>query len=165
MNELELKHLAPYLPYGLSFSVNLNDVRDNFPNELRTLKLAEISIDLALKKGKPILRPLSSITKEEASKLLSKAQGVSVNEDTLRVLNNNNDTIIIQYEYLNDVLLCLSLSYTNRTFIATPYAIYGSHKRITPTPMFIYDWFIENHFDVFGLIDRGLAIEKITLNK
>ena len=158
--KLELKHLAPYLPYGLSFSVNLNDVRDNFPDELRTLKLAETNIDLALKTGKPILRPLSSITKEESSKILSKSQGVSINEDTLRVFKNNDDTIIIQYEYLNDVLLCLSLSYTNRTFIATPYAIYRSHKKVTSTPMFIYDWFIENHFDVFGLIDRGLAIEK-----
>ena len=158
--KLELKHLAPYLPYGLSFSVNLNDVRDNFPDELRTLKLAETNIDLALKTGKPILRPLSSITKEESSKILSKSQGVSINEDTLRVFKNNDDTIIIQYEYLNDVLFCLSLSYTNRTFIATPYAIYRSHKKVTSTPMFIYDWFIENHFDVFGLIDRGLAIEK-----
>ena len=160
MKKIELKHLAPYLPYGLSFSVNLNDVRDNFPNELRTLKLAETNIDLALKIGKPILRPLSSITKEEASKLISKAQGVSVNEDTFRIFKNNNDTIIIQYEYLNDVLLCLSLSYTNRVFIATPYAIYGSRKRVTSTPMFIYDWFIENHFDVFGLIGKGLAIAK-----
>ena len=158
--KLELKHIAPYLPYGLSFSLNLNDVRDNFPDELRTLKLAETNIDLALKTGKPILRPLSSITKEESSKILSKSQGVSINEDTLRVFKNNDDTIIIQYEYLNDVSLCLSLSYTNRVFIATPYAIYRSHKKVTSTPMFIYDWFIENHFDVFGLIDRGLAIEK-----
>ena len=160
--KLELKHLAPYLPYNLQVEykgeVTIINALDSsggvFVGKNRMVSFID------LKNVKPMLRPLSSITKEESAKILSKAQGVSVNEDTLRVFKNNNDTIIIQYEYLNDVLFCLSLSYTNRTFIATPYAIYRSHKKVTSTPMFIYDWFIENHFDVFGLIDRGLAIAK-----
>lgn len=160
--KLELKHLAPYLPYNLQVEykgeITTIDALDSsggvFVGKNRVVSFID------LKNVKPILRPLSSITKEESSKILSKAQGVSVNEDTFRIFKNNNDTIIIQYEYLNDVLLCLSLSYTNRVFIATPYAIYGSRKRVTSTPMFIYDWFIENHFDVFGLIGKGLAIAK-----
>ena len=169
--KLELKHLAPYLPYELQMAYIVKDevVEVGSLNKVYINKLENHPIRYGINYNdaehewmfKPLLRPLSSITKEEASKLLSKVQGVSINEDTLRVFNNNNNTIIIQYEYPNDYLWCLSLSYT-KALIATPYTIYGSHKRITPTPMFIYDWFIKNHFDVFGLIEKGLAIDKTT---
>ena len=130
--KLELKHLAPYLPYGLSFSVNLKDVRDNFPNELRTLKLAETSIDLALKIGKPILRPLSSITKEEI---------VEINElspcNIFINITNNGDVFIEDDECFNEAI---SIELIDSIEVA--------------------NWFFSKHFDVFGLIDRGLAIEK-----
>ena len=131
---LELKHLAPYLPYGLSFSVNLKDVRDNFPDELRTLKLAEISIDLALKTGKPILRPLSSMSLEEIDELNS------LIDDSVMVVVSSGDWVYI--EGLN-----------SDPWSGSPtLSLYSINK--------INEYLLSKHFDVFNLIDKGLAIAK-----
>lgn len=153
MNELELKHLAPYLPYGLSFSVNLNDVRDNFPDELRTLKLAETNIDLALKIGKPILRPLSSITTEEAYELgillTSEAdmEDIEVGVGGIDVFGEYYTVVRYQDKVDEEYSFMIQFS---------PIGIVG----IDLIPYKAYEWLFKNHFDVFGLIEKGLAIEK-----
>ena len=155
MNELELKHLAPYLPYGLSFSVNLNDVRDNFPDELRTLKLAETNIDLALKIGKPILRPLSSITIEEAYELgviiTSEAdmEDIEVGVGGIDVFGEYYTVVRYQDKVDEEYSFMIQFS---------PIGVVG----IDLIPYKAYEWLFKNHFDVFGLIEKGLAIEKTT---
>ena len=165
MNELELKHLAPYLPYGLSFSVNLNDVRDNFPNELRTLKLAEISIDLALKKGKPILRPLYSMTKKEAYDLLCLIVGIEdigFEQSDLDYisLNYKYDMLEIEGEFPFDDYVCgteYTINISNdgiACFDTGSNGVYISHSA--------YNYLFSKHFDIFGLIDEGFAIDKTT---
>jgi len=151
--KLELKHLAPYLTYGLSFSLNLNDVRDNFPDELRTLKLAEISIDLALKVGKPILRPLSSMTKEEAYEfgviLIGEAdmEDKEVGIGKMVLMGSIYPTIMYQDKENEDYSIMIQFSSTG---------ISGMDL----IPYDAYEWLFKNHFDVFRLIDKGLAIEK-----
>ena len=150
---LELKHLAPYLPYGLSFSVNLKDVRDNFPDELRTLKLAEISIDLALKKGKPILRPLSSMMMGEAYELgillISEAdmedKEIGIGEMTL--MGVAYPTIV--YKDKEDEEYSVTIQFSS-------IGISG----IDLIPYEAYEWLFKHHFDVFGLINKGLATKK-----
>ena len=151
--KLELKHLAPYLPYGLSFSVNLKDVRDNFPDELRTLKLAEISIDLALKIGKPILRHLSSMTKEEAYEFGVILMGEADIEDKevgigkMVLMGSIYPTIMYQDKVDEDYSVMIQFS---------PIGISGMDL----IPYEAYEWLFKHHFDVFRLIDKGLAIEK-----
>ena len=153
MEKLELKHLAPYLPYGLSFSVNLKDVRDNFPDELRTLKLAEPSIDLALKIGKPILRPLSSITTEEAYELGVLLMGEAdmedkeVGIDKMVLMEVTYLTIMYQDKVDEDYSIMIQFSSTG---------ISGMDL----IPYEAYEWLFNHHFDVFNLIDKGLAIAK-----
>ena len=150
---LELKHLAPYLPYGLSFSVNLKDVRDNFPDELRTLKLAEISIDLALKKGKPILRPLSSMTKEEAYEfgvlLTSEAdmEDKEVGIGKMVFMGSIYPTIMYQDKVDEDYSFMIQFS---------PTGIRGMDL----IPYEAYEWLFSKHFDIFGLIEQELTVEK-----
>ena len=155
MNELELKHLAPYLPYGLSFSVNLNDVRDNFPDELRTLKLAETNIDLALKIGKPILRPLSSITIEEAYELgviiTSEADMEDIEVGVGGVDIFGEYYTVVRYQDKVDEEYSFMIQFS-------PIGIVG----IDLIPYEAYEWLFKNHFDVFGLIEKGLAIDKTT---
>ena len=151
--KLGLKHLAPYLPYGLSFSVNLNDVRDNFPDELRTLKLAETNIDLALKTGKPILRPLSSITIEEAYEL-----GVIItSEADMEDMEVGVGGINLFGEYYT------TINYQDKVDKTFSFVVQFSSigiAGINPITYEVYTWLFKNHFDVFGLIDRGLAIDK-----
>ncbi|MEL4307391.1 hypothetical protein [Joostella sp. CR20] len=69
--KLELKHLAPYLPYSLK--VNRYDAYEFFnPLDLMGFSYGKAEIcnegilskDIALDKIKPILRPLSDLTKE-----------------------------------------------------------------------------------------------------
>jgi len=141
------------LPYGLSFSVNLKDVRDNFPDELRTLKLAETNIDLALKIGKPILRPLSSMTKEEAYEL-----GVIItSEADMEDMEVGVGGINIFGEYYT------SISYQDKVDKEFSFVVQFSSIGIAglnPITYEVYEWLFSKHFDIFGLIDEGLAIEK-----
>jgi len=126
--KLELKHLAPYLPYGLKLSYGCiigveNDCID-------TLWVDNISHPF---KGygtfvvKPILRPLSDLKKDDLEFLANILQVTiaTVKSFTNKGLRNNFNNV--------------------------------SYRRFTIL--------LEHHFDVFGLIDKGLAIDINTLNK
>ena len=124
MGKLELKHLAPYLPYGLKmYSENLKG--DN----VYQWKLKPEHIEDALAfQNKPILRPLSDLTKDSHSiKLFELCGNIDENLDYLCEFNGD-------------------LTNTSLSFRATQY-------------LFLY------HFDVFGLIPEGLAIDINTLKQ
>ena len=66
--KLELRHLAPYLPYGLKYFIDFED-GDTACWKVEGLTIQEIFIDgydcnYESKNCKPILRPLSDLTKE-----------------------------------------------------------------------------------------------------
>lgn len=116
MEKLELKHLAPYLPYGLKVltgkSVIRNMVADfDYPTQIRK----EITITQCCRQFgvKPILKPLSYLENHEALSDLG-AGGL---------LNLKADIKTIDVMTFRDVVFLL-----------------------------------ENRFDIFGLIDKGLAI-------
>jgi len=125
--KLELKHLAPYLPYGLKLNLNRNQGMyvDSNINILRTeicynetVNEAYIKYDLVtygMEDIKPILRPLSDLTKDK--KVCS----------TYMVGVHLEDMHINRWEW-NLISYCF-----------------------------------ENHFDVFGLIEKGLAIDVNTI--
>lgn len=57
---LELKHLAPYLPYRL-----MVQYKPHFSDDFKIKELCTTSVAFSLhKQDKPILRPLSDLTKE-----------------------------------------------------------------------------------------------------
>lgn len=115
--KLELKHLAPYLPYGLKLlyenskgeHIKLPLVTAHFTNEWTPNF-----------HSKPILRPLSDLNKE-------------------------GDNVFMQLQmeggFVEDKIIKGSLVYSDVEIL------------------------LKNHFDVFGLIPEGLAIDINTLEK
>ncbi|MGV7234635.1 MAG: hypothetical protein ACQ9ET_00110 [Nitrosomonadaceae bacterium] len=129
MDKLELKHLAPYLPYGLKiktkhgidtmetlneFCVN-GDCEEWYSYEDHPEEVLQF---------KPILRPLSDLTKE---------------------IECNVDFYFPNDGYLE--LIARGIQHINHC----------------PYPIFIK--LLERHFDVFELIEKGLAIDINTLEK
>jgi len=132
MEKLELKHLAPYLPYGLKASFY-----DLYPEEIIGLNFVEETIE-GLEYGnseiteliKPILRPLSDLTKPMEKGSQKTYFDLFVESDYY--LKGMNE-VISNYQHLKNQI-------------------------------FWYNRFFEFHFDVFGLIEKGLAIDINTLN-
>ena len=146
MEKLELKHLAPYLPYGLNWFCLDQDSNEweelpivklyNIPNE--TLEIGGMDIDISelpYPNGltiKPILRRLSDLTKE-----------IEFKGETARY-----------HEFLaekDSLLESDLLSICNGTI------------NITRASYYVIDVLFQEHFDVFGLIEKGLAIDINTL--
>lgn len=138
--KLELKHLAAYLPYGIRMYMNkadntytLHGLKKN--NGIMKL-ISYTNSDVFSDECKPILRPLSDMTKEieingekfVPNELISKAMFTkSQNTDFVRLKNQIANNKIHQLPYdVSQILL---------------------------------SW----HFDIFGLIDAGLAIDINTL--
>lgn len=136
--KLELKHLAAYLPYKLKCQFvhsgkigtisNIYTIGEGYNND-------DIKISIDFSDGehiwmfKPILRPLSDLTKE-----------IEVNGENF-VPNYNSD-----FKYFTPY----ELSY----FIESiPHGLnYNQMQKL-----------LEWHFDIFGLIDNGLAIDINTI--
>lgn len=142
--KLELKHLAPYLPYDLGISRYNNIDKEFKKSHIMTASggYDKWGIDSVLKGKtihgsdlKPILRPLSDLTKEEFKKQLS--FGMIYDENTW-------------FEGFEDGRLTIGSTTINACVNRNVY----------------YQDFLvlfENHFDVFGLIESGLAIDINTL--
>jgi len=129
MEKLELKHLAPYLPYELKMSENKYDLVLNVNNHPNHCYDLEYSIKEQIK---PILRPLSDL-----KKIKDKIEKLS------------------PYWYVDDETKWL----TEKGKIDK---IYPKHV-IEWIPYVLMELLLENHYDVFGLIDKGLAIDINTL--
>ena len=126
--KIELKHLAPYLPYGLK-CINIgNKVVRELVHELGHDSEIKRKIGLTMILGtshinKPILRPLSDFVKDEFHEQLGE----------IHLLHD--ETIIAWSVFDGESLLSNKMDYS------------------------FYEWLFKNHFDVFGLIEKGLAID------
>lgn len=138
MEKLTIKELAGYLPYGLkAFCVRTNEVRDvtllHFTYDLKTVGLNHLLYEgLIVEPHKPILRPLSDLTKE-----------ITHNGETFVPMQKLKDENVSNIEFsLNQLWL----------------------DQITSAKISILQcWMLQNilfewHFDVHGLIEKGLAI-------
>ena len=133
MEQLELKHLSPYLPYGLKLLVErihhkfiCHLVVSNNSNSLRNGLNANMLMEY---NAKPILRPLSELNVESI-------------ESTL--FGKMSDNIAEWFKYFD--------SDSQNKDIA-----------ILQAPYPVLEYCFENHFDVFSLIKNGLAIDINTL--
>lgn len=140
MEKLELKHLAPYLPYGLEIDLspldhmNLDSLLNNKVSYVDDYMNAYIklkpSMDFAvsshhsfsLSTCKPILRPLSDLIKE---------------------VEHDGERFVPRSKFYGNP--------TDVTINQMPYAVVQK----------ILSW----HFDIFGLIEKGLAIDINTIKK
>lgn len=138
MEKLELKNLAPYLPYGLK--IQIGNLKDGYDLEMTCEDEMEsqcISVKDVIKgEHKPILRPLSDLTKE-----------IEVNGEKF-----------VPLEIIN--LHSCKLFHTTRLVNKNGYDF-----DITQIPHNSFVRLLEWHFDVYGLIEKGLAVDINTLNK
>lgn len=179
--KLEVKHIAPYLPYGLK-GVLIRDIRDTFTDEewCRDVEnfnkgviwdyagYVDEDLELPLGEGefsgflirkeyaytsadydvKPILRPLSDLLNEievDGEKIIPIEWFEIGDED-----NNSNE-----YDFGN-IRIIRSLKSLAKN---------GSLNDIIFLPYGLIQKLIEWHFDIFGLIEKGLAIDINTLNE
>jgi hypothetical protein len=130
--QLELKHIAPYLPYGITIYFE-NEKGDTWKKTL-AMHCSESRNEFAYhlideeNNWKPLLRPLSDLTKEIEHNGEKFVPNEKLNWD------EGNVNHFIQRD---------SQDYVD--YIIRPF----EHRQLC-------EW----HFDVFGLIDKGLAIKK-----
>jgi hypothetical protein len=115
--KLQLKHLAPYLPYGLK-----NKRAFHKPRVIDGIVGNKIYFGdtvLFINQIKPILRPLSDLTKQ--------------------------DNLVFNVEIYSGLINNIQ------------------NQETTQWGVWEYELLLKNHFDVFGLIEKGLAIDINTL--
>lgn len=131
MEKLELKHIAPYLPYGVKaiYQDDVCYINGIYLDGSIFVVTSDGGEYTNLTQIKPILRPLSDLT----------------------------------IEIYND----LSESYPNTPNWDMYHKIWYTSKiplHETIIEYCVFEKLTEWHFDVFGLIDKGLAIDINTLN-
>ena len=136
MRKLELKDLAPYLPYNLKVQY----IHTGKIDIIRSLYSIEDYDDIKIQIGwddgehiwmfKPILRPLSDL-----DKVIDLGDNTIFPLEVLGLNHNGSDDDSIYGYYISE-----------RTGMEDIY--------------FITNKLVEWHFDVFGLIKKGLAIPK-----
>lgn len=154
---LKIAHLAPYLPYELKGKYLLSDVIPDTKHELRDKLLRIDNVDFFLKYAKPILRPLSDLTEE-------------IEIDSEKFVPTFK---LFEIEYCNtDHVDNIRNIYTNKrgSFLETSHFGTASTSSVNITSLFLNNYWkmkqlFEWHFDVFGLIDAGLAINKNTIKQ
>lgn len=132
--KLELKHLTPYLPYSLDMFV-YDDIEELIGLDSLEIEIKTISGDYKINEFiKPILRPLSDLNQE--------VEIDGVNTIPIQKLGSRYSTITCMI-YKNTIQLDVNdLSSINLL-----------HYMIT------FEKLCKMHFDLFGLIDNGLAID------
>jgi hypothetical protein len=167
--KLELKHLAGYLPYNLKGLIK--NTSDTFV-ELSTYisnKEFKWTIDMFLGDSnvKPILRPLSDLTKEievNGEKFVPLVEICKISETVNKVLRINSKSNICGFDFINGIQEVLRFCYHFNT----------NHFQLTDEEgdngciihqMEMFEKLLEWHFDIYGLIEKGLAIDINTLEK
>lgn len=172
--KIELKHLAPYLPYRLNCYGQGEVIEGTESDENPIPKLLtiigldanwvtvegiRITVDesIMIEDCMPILRPLSDLTKEicHDNKNFTPIKSLQFSESEIIVteyrsnLNEKANTITITYKLMGDVFT---------DFIVNRDTVENTDYKYVKL---LLEW----HFDIFGLIEQGLAIDINSLSK
>jgi hypothetical protein len=128
--KLELKHLAPYLPYGLRVTECDNPMN---------ARMCELLCKHYSYTRKPILRPMSDFDK----------MGL-LGDDHYSYMSKLNKEVM--GEWFVDRDLDFEIDSHNDTSYFPANTAYN-----------LYEFLFEHHFDVFGLIPAGLAVDINTI--
>jgi hypothetical protein len=153
-NKLTIGHLAPYLPYELKVVVP----DEEFPCRMDAVNLQSIFIeggcDYALEDIKLVLRPLSSL-KNPIDRHTDKPQWYINFEGEMFAASDHFMEIV---ELVWDVIFekdqerCVNKDELYQWIVEKPSEI----------PHCVFEKLVELHYDVFGLISKGLAVEMDT---
>ena len=140
--KLELKHLAPYLPYDLKCDIFF--AQQSMGTCVWRIRILDCFYLDKLKNNlefiQPILRPLSDFNKVIE---VNGEKFVPIEWFEIGDVENNS----VDYGKGNVKIIGLLKDISKYNFIDLSYINYG-----------IVEKFIEWHFDIFGLIEQGLAI-------
>ena len=173
MKTLELKHVAPYLAYGLK-GITYGYNKDKRISELQGVsfdsfvyepelfietKLTNITSRrrISISNFKPILRPLSQLTQEiehNGGKFVPIVELLKIKNKTWFKEHENTRYQEIDF---ND---SYNISSACFAYMATKNIEIWKHD-LKNQPYWIIEKLFEWHFDVFGLIEQKLAIEKL----
>ena len=178
--KLELKHIAPYLPYGLKGRVDkesyIQEEQERI-GQLKTIDLADHNYELAIygdlgyflcyiSDFKPILRPLSDLTKEITHNeekfvpILKILEILKIKYTHYTLLDNSVD-LVLDWKYHkgnsktkeNQKVRFWFNNFKGIGFYCTNMNLF-MYKDIQGALNKLHEW----HFDIFGLIEKGSAI-------
>lgn len=140
MEKLELKHLAGYLPYGINTNMGKLLGFVDIIQPCCAFKDDFGSSHIPVKFIKPILRPLSDLTKE-----------IEVGGEKFVPIDWINENSPISKYYVKEIV--------GELFLLADHGI--GYNVLSPlNPLYkLYEW----HFDIHNLIPAGLAIDINTL--
>lgn len=172
MEKLELKHLAPYLPYGLKINTAENEMYlIDFKNKkIESLFRGHLINIYEWDEFKPILRPLSDLTSNNLIDMFNIAYKFVFDR------TDENLTNFHMYGWDEDDFGC---TVKDGQFIYG-FSVDFEHQKDfrfscrnidTDVPnnfmmidkLQLFEYLFKNHFDVFGLIEENLAIDINTL--
>jgi hypothetical protein len=131
--KLEIKHLAPYLPYGINVQWIREDDKELI---IQDLTISDYNFLIRRKYAKPILKTISeldNLIKNEFKKY------DRIKECDMEIIN----------------LFCYENTNANEPLVDLD---------LNKLPYECVEYIFKNHYDFFGLIDAGLAIDINTLN-
>jgi hypothetical protein len=157
MENLELEHILPYLPYSLK-------IIDKYGNKCNISYLSKKKIAYISIRGigevqkltwtysatrtkpliKPILKPLSDLTKDKYFKLSGETEGQCFGFWYGKYNGDSDKREFIHHE-----------GYSSK--------VYFLNNGYGQFPYRMMQFFFKNHFDIFGLIPKGLAIDINTI--
>lgn len=144
MEKIELKHLACYLPYGLKIMAKIESQIENHPFEHCDI----VNVNLL-------------------SKSLTIRHMVGIDKDVEYITYKNFEDIkpilrpLSDYKDVNeDAMVNLNIDISDQLIIADCANGYFNPQDLMYR---VAEICFENHIDVFGLIDKGLAIDINTL--
>ena len=151
--KLELKHLSPYLPYGLNLKINTPIGTSN-----RVLELDcghDFNLHLSEGNVKPILRPLSDLYKN-----------IDINgENIIPVIELANINFPRHAWVIVDKWQFIKTKAGGYTFEWDDgYECWLFDGSSQMNQVALHYKLLEWHFDVFGLIEKGLATDINTLD-
>ncbi len=174
--ELQFKHIAPYLPYDLKAYIEdkQNKIIDNFSVfvfDYKCVGFKRYACNFHFDKldhfqVKPILRPLSDLYKEIEHKeekiipieVICKEMGINGKSNgeyfITEEIYNGNDDVVITDDYL--VIRRFENETQNYLMLAE---FEDQSNKVEFIPYHIYELLFQWHFDVFGLIQEGLAVD------
>ena len=169
--KLETKHLTAYLPYKLK--VRVEDYKCDYVNRefdeviglhqwdksgLLWSALTDGGAKPSLDRIKPVLRTLSDLTKE-----------IEVNGNKFVPCEELLKTKFKQHYNSETISRYKEICYNSRVVWFQNIANYNmdipNKINVLEQPYWVFQYLLELHFDIFGLIENNLAIDINTLNK
>jgi len=161
---LELKNLAPYLPYSLKVeSQKGNGDLDykGLKKEMTCFNIHKIDGD----KWKPLLIPLSELNKQIESEipLIALAEISQYKDRNPKFCGKWEIEKISGFAQmdLGYGIQSFHVNYNKKGIISINVTVNGKFTQTTNINE-IYEYLFSKHFDVFGLIDQGLAVPLIS---